>query len=161
VRVCSCPLCIINCLWLRPRNTRISIQHVGSSYRRRFHSRRALRIQPPLKGALQLLINRYGSIRFAHVHERVSTTSFVVLILGNSESNHLGAQGTFQGPVQPPVQGPVHGHLQGPVLACTRYCHYQYCMVYSIQREGRGEVIYGANVAQSYCSSVGNANGRE
>jgi len=29
------------------------------------------------------------------VHERVSTKSFVVLIIGNSESNHLGAQGTF------------------------------------------------------------------
>ena len=48
-----------------------------------------------LKGALQLLINRYGQIRFPHVHERVSTKSFVVLIIGNSESNHLGAQGTF------------------------------------------------------------------
>jgi len=25
-------------------------------------------------------------------------------------------------------------------LAFTQYCHYQYCMVYSIQKEGRGEV---------------------
>jgi len=33
-----------------------------------------------VQGALQLLINRYGQIRFAHVHERVSTKSFVVLI---------------------------------------------------------------------------------
>jgi len=49
-----------------------------------------------VKGALQLLINRYGYIRFAHVHERVSTKSFVVLIIGNSESNHLGAQGIFK-----------------------------------------------------------------
>jgi len=31
----------------------------------------------------------------AHVHERVSTKSFVVLIIGNPKSNHLGAQGTF------------------------------------------------------------------
>ena len=44
------------------------------------------------KGALQLLINRYG---FAQVPERVSTKSFVVLIIGNSKSFHLGAQGTF------------------------------------------------------------------
>jgi len=29
------------------------------------------------------------------VHERVSTKNFVVLIIGNSKSNHLGAQGTF------------------------------------------------------------------
>jgi len=29
------------------------------------------------------------------VHERVSTKSFVVLIIGNSKSFHLGAQGTF------------------------------------------------------------------
>jgi len=48
-----------------------------------------------VKGALQLLMNRYGWIRFAQVPERVSTKSFVVLIIGNSKSNHLGAQGTF------------------------------------------------------------------
>ena len=46
-----------------------------------------------LKGALQLLINRYGSIRFAHVHERVSTKSFVVLIRGNSNSKSLKRAG--------------------------------------------------------------------
>jgi len=40
-------------------------------------------------------MNRYGSIRFAQVPERVSTKSFVVLTIGNSKSNHLGAQGTF------------------------------------------------------------------
>jgi len=49
------------------------------------------------KGALQLLINRYGSLRFAQVPERVSTTSFVVLIIGNSKSFHLGAQSTSKG----------------------------------------------------------------
>ena len=48
-----------------------------------------------VKGALQLLINRYGSIRLAHVLERVTTKSFVVLMIGNSKSFHLGAQGTF------------------------------------------------------------------
>jgi len=42
--------------------------------------------QVRVKGALQLLINRYGQIRFAHVHERVSTKSFVVLIRDNSKS---------------------------------------------------------------------------
>jgi len=47
--------------------------------------------------ALQLLINRYGLIRFAHVHERLSTKSFVVLIRGNSQSFHLGVQSTFTG----------------------------------------------------------------
>ena len=41
-------------------------------------------------------MNRYGQIRLAHVHERVLTTSFVVLIVGNSKSFHLGAQGTFK-----------------------------------------------------------------
>ena len=48
-----------------------------------------------VKCALQLLMNRYGYILFARVHERVPTKSFVVLIMGNSESNHLGAQGTI------------------------------------------------------------------
>ena len=47
------------------------------------------------KGALQLLINCDGYIRFAQVPERVSTKSFVVLIIGNSKSSHSGAQGTF------------------------------------------------------------------
>jgi len=40
-------------------------------------------------------MNRYGYIRFAQVPERVLSTSFVVLIIGNSRSNHLGAQGTL------------------------------------------------------------------
>jgi len=35
-------------------------------------------------------------IRFAQVPERVSTKSFVVLIIGNSKSFHLGAQDTFK-----------------------------------------------------------------
>jgi len=38
-----------------------------------------------------------GNIRFAHVHERVSTQSSVVLIIGNLKSNHLGARGTSNG----------------------------------------------------------------
>jgi len=42
-------------------------------------------------GALQLLMNRYGWIRFVHVHERVSTKSFVVLIIGNSKSGRSWA----------------------------------------------------------------------
>jgi len=37
-----------------------------------------------------------GKLRFAQVPERISTKSFVVLIIGNSKSNHLGAQGTFK-----------------------------------------------------------------
>ena len=49
-----------------------------------------------VKGALQLLINRYVSIRLAQVPERISTQSFVVLIRGNSKSFHLGAQSTFK-----------------------------------------------------------------
>jgi len=36
-----------------------------------------------------------GSNRFAQVPERVWTQSFVVLIIGNSKSNRLGAQGTL------------------------------------------------------------------
>ena len=41
-----------------------------------------------VKGVLQLLINCCGQIRFAQVPERVSTQSFVVVIIGNSKSNH-------------------------------------------------------------------------
>ena len=48
-----------------------------------------------LKGELQLLSKRYEYIRLAHIHERVLNKRFVVLIIGNSKSNHLGAQGTF------------------------------------------------------------------
>jgi len=46
-----------------------------------------------IKGALQLLCKRYRYIRFAHVHERVSTESFGSLVRGNLKSNHVGAQG--------------------------------------------------------------------
>jgi len=45
---------------------------------------------------MQLILNRYGKIRFAQVPERVVTKSFVVLITGNSKSNHLNAQGTLK-----------------------------------------------------------------
>jgi len=51
-----------------------------------------------VKDALQLLVNRYGLFRFAQVPERVSTKSAFVLIIRNSKSNHLGAQGTFISP---------------------------------------------------------------
>jgi len=42
-------------------------------------------------------MNRYGKIRFAKVPERVSTKSFVVLLIGKSKSSHLGAQDTIDG----------------------------------------------------------------
>jgi len=42
----------------------------------------------------------------------------------------------------------------------TRYCHYQSCMVYGIQKGGRGGVVYCAIDVHEYCNSVGNANGR-
>jgi len=42
-------------------------------------------------------MNCHGYIRVAQVPERVSTMSFVVLSIGNSKSNHVGAQGTFKG----------------------------------------------------------------
>ena len=48
-----------------------------------------------VKGALQLLSDRYGYILFAQVPERVSTKNLVVLIIGKSKSFHIGAQGTF------------------------------------------------------------------
>jgi len=56
-------------------------------------------ISPPpvsFKRALQRLINRYGYICLAQVPERVLTKTFVVLIIGNSKSFHLGVQGTFK-----------------------------------------------------------------
>jgi len=43
-----------------------------------------------LNGALQLLMNRYGHIQFSHAHERVSTKSFVVLIIGVESLRHTG-----------------------------------------------------------------------
>jgi len=55
-----------------------------------------------VQGALQLLLNCYGSIRFAQIPERVLIKSFVVLIKGTSKSNHFGVQGTFKGYPDPP-----------------------------------------------------------
>jgi len=40
-------------------------------------------------------MNRDGYIHFAHVPERVSTKSCIVLMIGNSKLNHVGAQGTL------------------------------------------------------------------
>ena len=53
------------------------------------------RVRVYFKGALQLFSKRQGSNRFARVPERVLTKGFVCLIIGNSKSNHLGAQGTL------------------------------------------------------------------
>jgi len=80
------------------------------------------------KGALQLLIHRYKKLRFAQVPERASTKSFVVLITGNSKSNHIGAQGTLF-PTRPPPPKPqktarsgshrheTHYHYSAPIVA--------------------------------------------
>jgi len=43
------------------------------------------------------------------------------------------------------------GALLGYVLAFTRYCHYTYCMVYGINKEGRRGV---SCVAQSFCNRI-------
>jgi len=45
-----------------------------------------------LKVPCELLINRFGYIRFAHVHERVSTKSCIVLIEGNSRLTRPGTR---------------------------------------------------------------------
>jgi len=45
------------------------------------------------------------------------------------------------------------------LLAFTRYCHNQYCMVYVIQREGRWKGVYCAMVVKKYCNRVGFARG--
>ena len=42
----------------------------------------------------------------------------------------------------------------------TQYCHCQYCMVYSIQKEGRGKGVPCIVVVQYYCNSVGLTDGR-
>jgi len=55
----------------------------GAEAALRIFGARLLRGKIRVKGALQLLINRYGYIRFAHEHERASTQSFVVLVMGN------------------------------------------------------------------------------
>ena len=46
------------------------------------------------------------------------------------------------------------GPRQGQ-LAFTQYCHYQYCMVYSIHTGGRGGGVPCAVVVQYYCNSMG------
>ena len=46
--------------------------------------------------ALKLPSKRCRSIRFAHIHERVSTECFVVLSIGNSRADSLSAQGTVR-----------------------------------------------------------------
>jgi len=50
---------------------------------------------------------------------------------------------------------------EGPGLAFTRYCYYQYCIVYSIPKGGRGGVVYCPIAVRWYCNRVGNAGGPE
>ena len=45
-------------------------------------------------------------------------------------------------------------------LSFTRYCHNQYCIVYSIPRGDRGGVVSCAIDVQWFCNSAGNAGGR-
>jgi len=42
-------------------------------------------------------------------------------------------------------------------FAFTRYCYYQYYMVYNIQKGGRWGIVYCPIVVQQSCNSVGNA----
>ena len=53
-----------------------------------------------------------------------------------------------------------HTYMLGRDLDFTRYCHYQYRMVYSIQKGGGGGVVHCAIGVQSYCLFAGNAGGR-
>jgi len=94
------------------------------------------------RGALQPRIHRYGLIRFARVHERVSTKSLVVLSIGNSKSNHLDAQGIFNSWRLPFLPSPLSRGLRGagahrgegqPVYI-HRYIHtcmYAYIYIYT------------------------------
>jgi len=82
------------------------------------------------------------------VHERVSTKSFVVLIIGNSKSNHLGAQGTFTPTRFLTRPRSYLAQPRPPDLAFTRCCNAQYCMVYGVKTGGRKGVECCAIVMQ-------------
>jgi len=49
----------------------------------------------------------------------------------------------------------------GGAWAFTQDCHYQYCMVYSIHKEGRGRRVPRTVVVQYDCHSVGLTGGRD
>ena len=56
----------------------------------------AFRVQgQPLKVPCSYYLTAIGKLALLQVPKQVSTMSFVVLMIGNSRSNHLGAQGTF------------------------------------------------------------------
>jgi len=82
-------------------NTNESRQIVAPAVRRErpVTVKREGALQTPTKrtsaftGALQLLSTRYRQIRFAQVHELVSTTRFVVLSIGNSRVESLRRTG--------------------------------------------------------------------
>ena len=57
-------------------------------------------------------------------------------------------------------QGLLKGQVKH-VLAFTRYCYSQYCMVYGIHKGVRVGVVYCPITVQWYCNSVGNAGGPE
>jgi len=53
-------------------------------------------VAPALRASGSLPEEREKAVTFQKRNERL-TMSFVVLIIINSETNHLGAQGTFEG----------------------------------------------------------------
>jgi len=77
----------VRCVYRNPFLLMISALFLVESLRRTGHLR--VNLSQPLtrcgvKGALQLLSKRLRLIRFAQVHERVSTMRFVGLIIVNS-----------------------------------------------------------------------------
>jgi len=65
-------------------------------------------------------MNRYGSIRFAHGHARVPTTSFVILLMGNSKLNHLAMHAPIQaGHRRKHAHLIIYKHICGPAAGVT------------------------------------------
>jgi len=79
----------------------------------------------PLKGALQRFAAFRLELRPAHVHERISTQSVVVLSKENSKSNHLGAQGTINVNWSEKKRQRVKQHECVLVLWCSILCRGQ------------------------------------
>jgi len=116
VCVCVC-VCVYVCIYMyiymcRLSAVRASITKLAHVHEQsEFTDSAYLVAAGTFKGALQLPINRYGCSRFAQVPERVSTKSFVVSILGNSKSNHLGTQvGLHTRLLLPILYGVSHTH---------------------------------------------------
>jgi len=119
--------------------------------------------------------NTRSTSYWIHVYRQKPTAVFPMLVGWVNPHRYREQQTIPQGQTSSPPKSyfsPPTSWIRSPtsrcdpswarrVLAFTRYCNAQYCVVHSVKTGGRRGVVYCPIVAQWYCTRVGNADDRE